>query len=196
MLDNDLIRHGLEFARAIDRHQYEVGPAGIMFPRQKAIVAGQYRTWVNGRDMQIDPNIVPAEGLAQILKSGLSGSTWYIAPFLNNVTLLATLTAANFDSTLNEFTDYDETSRQVWTVPTDPVDGIYTNEASPAVFTASSAVGTGVGVDVIGAGLLSASAKEATTGKLASASAFSAARNLKAGDKLTVEFSIAATSTT
>lgn len=193
MLDNDLIRHGRELVRAIENHQYEMSPAGVHFPRQKLYVAGQFRTMVNGRDPQVDPNIVPAEGIARILKSGIN-TTLYIAPFLNDITLLSTLTAANFDSQLQEFTAYDETSRRQWVIPTDPEDGVYTNEASVATFTAASSVGTDPGVDIVGAGILSVSGKESALGFLVCASKFSGARNVKTGDILSVEYSIAGTS--
>lgn len=195
MFDNDLIKHRLEFARAIDNLQYEKTPKGLFFPRQRALVTGGYTTWVNDRDMQYDPNVVPAEGLLQILKSGLGGVPWYIAPFLNNVTPLSTLTAATFDSVLNEFTAYDEASRQAWTVPADPVAGVYSNSASLAVFTADATVGVGAGIDVYGMGLLSVSTKESALGVCACASKFSGARNLKTADKLSAQYDVSATST-
>lgn len=195
MFDNDLIRHGLEFARAIDNHQYEITPTGLHFPRQRAVVSGQFTTWVNGADEQVDPNIVPAEGLAQILKSGLGGVPWYVAPFANATVPLSTLTAATFHSVLNEFIDYDEGSRVAWTIPADPAAGVYSNSAAPAIFTAAAAVGVGAGIDIQGAGLLSVLTKRATTGKLACASKFSGSRNLKTGDKLTVQYDISTTST-
>lgn len=188
-LCNDLIRHGLEFARAIDNHQYEQTDAGLYFPRQKALVGGQFTTWINGRDMQVDPNVVPAEALNKILKSGVGVN--YIAPFLNNVTPGSSLTAATFDSVLNEFTAYDETARPAWTLPTDPVNGLYTNSASPAVFTSSTGVSN---VSVYGAGILSVAAKEATTGNVIAASKFAAARVLNAPDKLTIQYDLSAVS--
>jgi hypothetical protein len=179
----DLIRHGLEFARAIDRHQYEVTPSGIRFPKQRAIIAGAFTTWINGADMQVDPNVVPLQALNYLLKAGIKASgglaTWYIAPFVGNVTPDENLTALNFDSVLTEFTDYDETTRQAWTVPTDPT------------------VGTSPGVDIYGAVIISASAKSATTGKTLCGSLFDAPRNVKSGvvkDKLTVQYDVAAAS--
>jgi hypothetical protein len=197
----DLIRHGLEFARAIDRHQYEVTPSGIRFPKQRAIIAGAFTTWINGADMQVDPNVVPLQALNYLLKAGIKASgglaTWYIAPFVGNVTPDENLTALNFDSVLTEFTDYDETTRQAWTVPTDPTAGAYSNSAAPAVFTAASAVGTSPGVDIYGAVIISASAKSATTGKTLCGSLFDAPRNVKSGvvkDKLTVQYDVAAAS--
>lgn len=196
-LHTDLIRHGLEFSRAIEAHQYEMTDVGIHFPKQKVIVASTYTTRVNGAGQQVDPNIMPTEALNYLLKLGLTNvgglGNWYVAPFVNNVAPLATLTAANFAATQGEFTTYDEVARPALTVPADPVAGSYSNEAAPAVFTAG-AVGGG-GVYIYGAAVLSASAKSATTGKLLSCSLFGAARQLFATDKLTVEVDINATST-
>jgi hypothetical protein len=200
MLHADLIKHGPEFCRALANRHFAISDSGIYFPKQRAIVQGVFETRVNGRDLQIDPNVVPTEALNYLLKTGLKTAAgvytaWYIAPFLNNVTPGATLTAATFESVVDEFTQYDETTRVAWTLPSDPTSGSYSNSASPAAFTAASAVGTGAGVDVYGAGILSASAKESTAAKLLCASKFSAARNLKATDVLTVIYTVSATST-
>ena len=194
MFDHDLMKHNLEFARALDNFQYEQSERGLYFPKQKVFVAGGFTTWVNSCGMQYDPNLVPAEGLAQILKSGLSATAWYVAPFVNNVAVQSTLTGATFAGTMGEFTDYDESARPAWTVPSDPVAGVYSNSASLAVFTASTDVGTGAGVDLYGAAIIGGSTKGGTTGKLVCCSLFSGARNLKATDKLTVQYDISATS--
>lgn len=194
MFDNDIIKHNLEFARAIDNFQYEQSDRGVFFPKQKVFVSGGFTTWVNGRDMQYDPNLVPAEGIAQILKSGLSGASWYIAPFVNNTAVQSTLTAATFTATMGEFTAYDEAARQAWTIGADPTAGEYSNSASPAVVTASSAVDANNGVDIYGAAVIGASAKSATTGKLVCCSLFSGSRNLKPTDKLTIQYDVSATS--
>lgn len=193
MLHVDLLRHGPEFLRAIENHKYEITPDGVLFPNQRALVAGAFTTWVNGGDMQVDPNVVPAEGIAQILKSGINGTSWYIAPFTNNSTPGSSLTAATFNSTLAEFATYNEANRVAWTIPADPVAGSYTNSASPAAFTIG-AVG-GAGQAIYGAGILSIATKSATTGKLLAASKFSAARTLYETDVLTVEYALNATST-
>jgi hypothetical protein len=195
----DLFKHRREFARAIDRHQYERSPHGVVFPKQRAIVQGCFTTWINGRDMQADPNEVPVEALNYLLKAGIKASgglsAWYIAPFVDNVTPLSTHTAATFDSAFTEFTDYTESARQAWTVPTDPTAGAYTNALSPATFTGSSALDPDDGIDVYGAGILSVAAKNATNGKLLCVSLFNALRNIKPTDKLTVEYELTATST-
>lgn len=198
MLHKDLIRHGMEFVRAISNHQYEVSPTGIHFPKQHAIVQGQFDTWINGADHQVDPNVVPIEALNYLLKAGINVlggiSSWYIAPFRANTAPTSALTAALFTSTQNEFTAYVETTRQAWTVPVDPVAGVFTNAAAPAVFTADSTVGTGAGIDIYGAAVLGASAKSATSSKLLTAALFGGARNVKTPDKLTVQYSLSATS--
>lgn len=198
MLNHDLLAHGMEFARAIDNHQYEVGPSGLHFPKQKVLVAGQFDTWINGADHQVDPNILPTESLNYLLKTGLTNvgglSGWYVAPFVNNVTPLATLTAATATATLGEFQDYNEANRVAYTVPVDPAAGSYSNSAAPAQFTIAGSV-PGGGVDIYGAMIISAAAKAATTGKILCASKFTAARKVFATDVLTVLYTINATST-
>ena len=199
MLNHDLIRHGMEFSRAIANRQYEVSPAGIVFRKQRAIVQGCFETTINGGDRQLDPNEVPVEFLDYLLKLGFTGvgglATWYIAPFVNNITPLSTLTAATFDSVLNEFDAYDEATRQAFTVPASPTSGSYSNSAAPASFTADATVGVGAGIDIYGAGIMSASAKNATSGKIGPTSKFSGLRNVKTADVLTVQYTVTASST-
>lgn len=200
MFNQDLLRHGPEFARAIDRHQYDVTPAGIHFPKQNAMVLGHFDTWINGADHQVDPNIVPVEALDYLLKTGLKNvgglSTWYIAPFLNDIVPASTLTAANFNTVMNEFVAYNELTRVAYTTPADPAAGAFSNSAAAAVFTAATAVGTTTGVNIFGAAILSASGKIAISGKILCCSRFSGLRNIKATDLLTVQYTLSATSTT
>lgn len=196
MLNRDLFRHRMEFARAIDLKQFEITPNGILFKKQKALVAGQFTTWINGEDMQVDPNVVPIESLNYLLKAALKGTgaiaNWFIAPFLNDLEPDSTITAADFDTDLGEFTQYDETTRRAYTLPADPTAGAFTNSAAPAVFTGAAAiVGT---VNIFGAGILSQSAKESTAGTIFCASRFAASRPIDTGSKLTVQYDVAATS--
>lgn len=193
MNDVDLIRHGLELARAIDNHQYEVADNGLFFPRQQVMLGGSMRTGVNGADFRIDANIVPAQGIAKVLKAGVGGTTWYIAPFENNTTPQSTLTAATFTGTMGEFTTYSQSTRVGWTIPSDPSSGAYSNSSSPAIFTIG-AVDSG-GQDIYGAAILSASAKSATTGDLLCCVLFSGARKLYQGDKLSVDYTLSGSST-
>ena len=174
------LQQGLRAARLIAGiclHFVRHGNADMKF-------LGRYTTWVNGADPQVSYNVVTAQGIAQILKAGIGSLSLYIAPFTTDATPSGSLTAANFDSTLTEWTGYAESTRQAWTKPTDPVSGTYSNSASPAVFTANASA------TVIGAGLLSNSAKESTAGVLISASKFGASRSLVSGDKLTIQYDI------
>lgn len=198
MLHPDLIKHGREFARAIANKHYEVSDAGILFPKQGgAFVAGQFDSWINGRDHQVDHNKVPTEQLNYLLltgyKSGAAYAAWYIAPFTTNVAPGATLTAATFTATQGEFILYNEATRQQWVLPANPTSGSFDNTAANAVFT--TATGAGAGVAVYGAGILSASAKSATTGAILAASLFAAPRTVLPTDLLSIAYTVAATST-
>lgn len=182
---NDRLRS--ELWRALQGRKYEQSDAGIYFPGPKLFVAGQYTTWINGQDMQVDPNIVPAEGLAEILKNGVTQPA-YIAPFTTNATPNSALTAAEFDNILTEWVGYSETARQAWSIPADPDAGVYSNSVAPAVYHSTGAA------TVYGAGLLTEDAKAATTGKLYAASKFNNSRVMSNGDLLTIQYDIAATS--
>lgn len=196
MLPADLIKHGREFARAIANKHFEVSDTGILFPKQHAIVAGQFDTWINGRDHQVDHNKVPTEQLNYLLKTGYNSgaayTAWYIAPFTTNVAPGAALTAATFTATQGEFITYNEATRQQWVLPANPTSGSYDNTAALAVFTVGA---VGGGAAIYGAGILSASAKSATTGAILAASLFAAARTVLPTDLLSIAYTVAATST-
>lgn len=187
---NDLFRHKREFLRAANNHHYEVTPNGILFPKQQAIVAGTFTHWVNDRDMCVDSNVVPIEGLKNILANGVGNN--FLAPFLNNITPGSSLNAADFTGDFQEFTDYAETARPAWTVPADPDDPLYTNVASPGVFSSTVDVEA---LDVWGAVLISSSPKESTTGVVNAGSKFTVKRTLTYPDKLTLQYDLSAVST-
>lgn len=109
-------------------------------------------------------NRVVNQGLNHFLNAGLRGqdvvSTFYLAPFAANVTPAANLTASTLASTLTEFTNYTEPSRPVWTPDGAATAQTLTNAAAPALLT----VGTGAQTTIYGAALVSAQAKEATSG--------------------------------
>lgn len=115
------------------------------------------------------PNRVVNQGLNHFLNVGLRGenviSTWYMAPFAANVTPAANLTAATFASTTTEFTNYDESTRQTWTSDAASTAQTLANAAAPALFT----IGADSQTTIYGAGLISAQAKEATSGVLVAA---------------------------
>lgn len=189
----ELLKYGAEFRRALANFHYEVMDDGqILFTRQKLIVGGYMTHDVNGRDVRVDPNLVVNEGLNDLLGVYLSDDTqtltWYLAPFSGNVTPAASWTAANFTANSTEFTNYDEATRQAWVEGGQSGQSI-SNLASKAAFTTGVGGGT-----VYGAGLLSASAKSAVTGKLFAASRFSASRVLSEDDILNVGYTVNATS--
>lgn len=193
----DIIRHRMAFMRDIRNHHYEQTDRGVFFPRQGGImVGGQFTSWVNGMDMQIDPNVVTAQGINSFLNrrfvTGSAGGG-YIACFLNNVTPGDTLTGANFNATLDEWIAYDEANRPAWTLPGATTNKTLTNAAAPAVFTASLA-GNTFPLSIWGASIHDAAGKEDTTG-CDMASKFDNARILNAaGDKLTIEYSLSGAS--
>jgi hypothetical protein len=184
-------RHRREFARAVANRKFEVTPTGILFPEQKCFVMGSFEHTLNGKDRQVDPNLIPTEGLTHILSVVVAGGTqvnpWYVALFSANVTPQATLTAANFTATQTEFTGYDETTRVAYVEGT-PAAGAVDNDASRAEFTINASA------TIYGAALISASAKSATSGSILACAKFSAGRAVVDNDTLEVKYSLSATS--
>lgn len=199
MFDRDLLKHAAEFRRYLRNHQYEVDETGgVVFAKAAARGAGVYVHDVNGLDPQISENNLPDEGLIYLLSVGLNNgtklATWYLALYAANYTPLAGLTAASFPATASEITSgtegYSEATRQVWTptAPTTPLIDNLLNKAAFTIVTASS-------LTVYGAALLSESAKGAVTGKIMSATKFSAARTLYDTDVFNLAYRVTLTST-
>jgi hypothetical protein len=197
MFDKDLVKHSPEILAYLRNHQYETSDAGIVFPKAHAVASGMYAHRVNGGEWSYDPNLLPSEGLTYLLSllgAGTKLTTWYIAPYAGAVSPGANWTAATFASTATEITSgtegYTNATRPTWTAGTAAADTI-NNNASPVTFTiitASTLVMNGVG-------MLSESAKGAATGKLLSATRFSAARSFATGDLFDVKYAVSLTST-
>ncbi len=190
MLSAALKPHRREFARAVRNHQYEKSPGGILFPKMGAMLAGHFDSWVNGKDHQSDPNIIPTEGLNHILNVILHGvspvSPWYVAPFSANVTPLITLTGANFTANQTEMTtSYSETNRVTYNEDAAAA-GVLSNDTNRAEFSIVSSL------TVYGAGLLSTQAKSNAAGVLLACALFSAGRAVVNGDTLQVKYTITA----
>lgn len=190
-IDAGILRHRREFARAVANHQYEESPSGLLFPKQKTFVAGHFETWINGADHAVDPNIIPTAGLNHLLSVLVAGGAqvnpWYVALFTNNVTPAATLTAANFASTMGEFTGYAESNRVTYVEGT-PAAGAVDNDASRAEFTINAPA------TLRGGALLSAQAKSAVIGEILACARFGADRAVIAGDTLQTKYTLSATS--
>lgn len=188
---SDMTKYRGEFARALANHRYEVMDDGrVLIPSAGAAFGGVFSHRVDGGAWEIDGNIVVNEALNDVLSvyfaSGAQRTAFYIAPFINNTTPVATLTGATFAATQGEFTNYTEATRQVWTPGAIAAQAV-SNTAAAARFT----IGTGGGT-VRGAGLLTNSVKSATTGICVAAAMFDSASVLNAGSKLDIEYSITA----
>lgn len=148
-------------------------------------------------DTDEDPNLVPTEGLNDLLSVWVAGasqvSNRYVALFSSNSTPAANWTSANFHSTnCTEWEGYDESTRPLWNKGAVSA-GSVSNSANKAVFTCA----TSGAATLYGAALLSASAKNGSsdaTGKLYAATKFSTARAVVATDVINVQYTLSATS--
>jgi hypothetical protein len=181
-----LARFAREFVADIRREKYDVTQDGILV-KGSAVIRGWYDEGLVGQPetWRRHQNLLPAEGILKVL--GLAFftdakiNTWYLAPFAANVPIVPTLTAASFPATQSEIVSsaegYTEAARQTWT-PAAPAAGKISNTATKAQFT----IITASQLTVWGAGLLSASAKGAVSGTLASATKYNTSRVLNNAD--------------
>lgn len=189
------MKHMHDVAKFIKAGDYEQTDSGLLIHR--AIMAkGRYFHSVNGKDEQVDENLIPAEGILYLLGAGLGGvapvATWYLALFSGGATPAANWTAANFASNATEITSqtegYSGANRPAWT-PTAAAAGSISSETARSTY---SIVATST-VTVTGAGLLSAQARGATTGTLVSASRFASSRTLNGGDSFQLGYAVTLT---
>jgi hypothetical protein len=181
-----LFRFAREFASDIRKERYDRTEGGILLKRS-VMLKGVYEEGIVGQpdSWRRHENLIPDEGIIKIL--GLAFFTdskinaWYLAPFSGSTAPAANLTAANFAATQTEITSntegYTEGTRQLW-VSAQPAAGKVTNTASKAQFT----IATASSLTITGSALLSASAKGATTGTLASCVKYAVARVLNNAD--------------
>jgi len=185
-------KHKKEIAGFIKDGDFETTEGGIIV--HDAIIAkGKYTHSVNGKDIRTDKNLLPAEGIAHILGVALSADTrvtaWYLALFSGAVAVASNWTAANFTANSSEITSstegYSDATRQLW-VPGTVTAGVLDNLAAKATFNIVCATT----INVSGCGLLSSSTKGGTTGILASATRFSAARTLNNTDAFQLGYEV------
>lgn len=187
-----LLRHKNEFLRDLANFRYERSPAGIRF-RNGIIIGGVFRYSRGDEPMRVAINTATNEGLDDVLKvymkQGAQRTAFYFVPYSNDVAPDETITAANFNTTLAEFTNYTAGSRQVWT-GSDVANQSVDNTAAPAQLV----IGTGGGV-IRGCGLSTAQAKGATTGVMPFVAPFDDGdATMNAGSKLNLEYTLGATS--
>jgi len=197
MLGFNLNKHIREFQRYIRNFQYEVSPRGIYFAKAKALMGGTYTHWVTGYESEMASvhNIIPDEGLNHMLgvalKSASQITSWYLMLHSGSGTPAASLTAANYNSTLTEITSgaegYSEATRVAWAGDAvDTVNTEVTNDATPAAFT----IVTATSLAVNGAGLVSVSTKGSTSGTLISAGKFGSTRTLSNTDVFNLKYKV------
>lgn len=138
-------------------------------------------------------NLVPIEGLNHMLSSEFKGgsqvTSWYIAPFGNDYTPLATDTAALFPGALvaSEITAYTQGTRVDFTSGT-PSGGVLSNTGAEAEFTFPGET------TVRGLFMSSVATKGATSGVLISAAKLSSALTIPAASTLKVSADFTLTS--
>lgn len=140
-----------------------------------------------------EPNRVVDQGLNYMLNAALRGegvvSAYYLAPFAGNVTPAANLTAANFASTMTEFTNYTETNRQAWTSDAAATALELVNNAAPALITIGSATGA-ANTTIWGCALIASQGKSATGGPLIAAQKRATALTVEEGFELRMKYRI------
>jgi hypothetical protein len=161
---------------------------GIYIPQERILARGRFVVSKRGEPDEYYNNLVTNEGLDYILKAALGEtagiSNWYLAPFSGDVTVLATWTAAGFTAAATEWTDYDESARQLCAFDNVASQGA-DSFSSKSSFTSSSDSQT-----VRGVALISASAKSATSGTLLAASRLSSDKGLDTGEILDIGYGL------
>lgn len=184
MIDRTKLLH------ALNDGKFETTEDGLLIPSMRIEATGEFCYHKRGEPEEFSANLVVTEGLNYILGSALRGVTpipsWYIAVFSGNVTVQATWTAASFTADSTEVTGYTSATRPAW-APAAVSGGVISSYAAKAEFEATSSI------TLRGAGLVSASAKSATTGTLISASKFATAKALELGEILDVGYKLTLT---
>lgn len=150
---------------------------------------GPWELYHNGELVEIAHNIVPAAARTYLLKAGVGGgaqiSAWYVMPFVNALDPTSALTGANFDATLDEFTNYVAGTRPAWAQDAEAAQAISNTTL------ASITISAGGGV-INGIALTSVSTKGSATGTVLSAVRFAAPRTVLEGDVLEFRYTMQA----
>ena len=163
-------KHLPELRRAIRNNKHEFTESGLVVPSMGLFAGFACETTVNGKDPQLTHNLLTLEGRRYLVGAAMTGvaqnTQFYIAPFTGNVTPADGWTAATFTATATEYTAYTSATRVQWSGALHATASSVDNSASPASIELSAGQS---GVTLRGFGLLTASAKSATTGVLISA---------------------------
>jgi len=195
MIHKDIIRHGKEFQRALQQHQWENSDNGaILFPKMGAMIQGRYDYFSNeGERHESAHNLVPVAGLNYLLEAALRGGTsysqFYLALFDGAYTPNPDLKAADFAVSSGELVSssegYSESTRPLWQAGAAD-SGTMNNDANRATFT----IVTSGQITIRGAALLSDSTKGGTSGILLSIARFPNDRVEHNGDVFNLAYSV------
>lgn len=186
------MKHAREIAKFVENGDYVMTESGLLI--HGAIMAGgKYYHSVNGRDEQVDHNLIPAEGILYLLNTALGAQAkeagWYLALFNGATTPAANWTAANFTANASEIISqsegYSGANRQAWT-PSTAAAGKIGNLSSRAVF---SIVAT-TSLNITGAALLSSQPRGSTSGVLVSAARYASTRVVNNGDQFELGYEV------
>lgn len=153
------------------------------------LAAGRYIATIVRDGVTIDTfeadNVIVDEGLNNMLDAALRNSgaqtAWYLGLYGGAYTPVTSETAATVAANAGEVTNYTGGSRPQWR-PAAAANRSITNAAQTAVFTFSG------NAAVNGAFMISSSQLSGTSGKLMSIVQFGAAKNITAGDTLTLTY--------
>jgi hypothetical protein len=183
-------RHWRELGRIFRNHRYERNDDGDLLIAHAKFSGVWECTAPDGQGTVVSRNLLTTEGANHLLSVAVAGgtqyTTWYIAPFSGNVTVLDTWTAATFAAAATELTtQYSEGTRVAFTESV-PSAKSTNNTSNPATITAASD-----SVSIWGLGLLSSSTKGATSGVLLSAVKYSTVRTLPTtGDTIGLKYTM------
>lgn len=185
-----------ELAKALRNEIYDITEEGLYFPQQGVLASGEYFDRVNGGDWSVTPNLIVDEGLTHILNVALGATvkptSYHLALFSGSAAPAPNWTAANFASVASEIVSmsegYTNPTRPVWT-PTDTS----TNSIDNMEAVASLTIATSSQLNVTGAALLTNSSRGGTTGKLISATKYTAPRVFQNNDTYDVGYRLSLT---
>jgi hypothetical protein len=158
--------------RMIRNHHYERASDGVRM-RNGLFIGGHAEVAVNGGPWEVAPNLVTNQGIDYLLSAALNGGTpdsgWHLAPYFGTASPVATVTAATFNATMQEFQNYAETPRPAWTVTAGAQS--LSNATAAALITINQANQT-----VRGIGVMSVGTKLAGSGFLLAIAPFASAK--------------------
>lgn len=176
---------------ALRAGEYAQTEEGLYLPTEKVMIGGYFAVSKRGEEAEISGNLVVSQGLNYVLRAALGETAgianWYIALFTGDVAVAPSWEAATFVATATEWTNYDEAARPAWNQSVVASQGT-DSFASKSSFTSSADAQT-----VRGAALLSASAKNASSGVMLAASRLSSDKTLATGEILDVGYGLTLT---